>query len=199
MQVSKLETIIQGQGHGLFLIQDLAWKSCLIHICWMSKWINRISEPVISLMRTWGSREVTWLIRIMQLFSGWYWDWLSASCFLPQTAAPNCPEERLTLGWNRLSRVSLLLCHVRVSGVALIHSAAPGPEMSLVKATQTSMLLHPVDTSLSSCYLTFQHSWLFPPSWNAFSFRLLWEHNGLFLSWSLPLISFAEFSFLADH
>lgn len=24
MQVSKLETIIQGQGHGLFLIQDLA-------------------------------------------------------------------------------------------------------------------------------------------------------------------------------
>lgn len=122
----------------------------------MSKWINRISEHLILLMRTWGSREVTWLIRIIQLFSGWYWDWLSASCFLPQTAAPTCPEERLTLGWNRLSRVSLLLCHVRVSGVALIHSAAPGPGMSLVKATQTSMLLHPVDASLSSCYLTFQ-------------------------------------------
>lgn len=99
----------------------------------MSKWISRISEHLILLMRTWGSREVTWLIGIMQLFR-WYWDWLSASCFLLQTAVPTCPEEWLTLGWGRLSQI--LLCRVRVSGVALIHSASSDPEISLIKATQ---------------------------------------------------------------
>ena len=83
---------------------------------------------------TWGSREITWLIGIMQLFSGWYWDWLSASCFLLQTAVPTCPEEWLTLGWGRLSQI--LLCHVRVGGVALIHSASSDLEISLIKATQ---------------------------------------------------------------
>lgn len=55
---------------------------------------------------------------------------MSASCFLPQCTATS-PEERLTLGWSRLTK--LLLYHVGVGGVTLIHIASPGPE--LVKAT----------------------------------------------------------------
>lgn len=131
--------------------------------------------------RGWKSKEVIWLIRITQLFRGWI-ETVSLHLLLPQCITQVSPGERLTLGRGRLSK--FLLCHVRVGGVTPIHSASPGPETSLLKATHDLYVAASCGHSLSPCYLTFQQiqcCWLLPPSWNTFSSRLLWWHNDLFL------------------
>lgn len=152
--------------------------------------------------RRWKSWEVIWLIRITQLFRAWT-ETVSLYLLLPQCITPVSPEKRRTLGWGRLSK--LLLCHVRVGGVTLIHSASPGPETSLLKATRdlhvaascgcslVSMLL---DLSADSVQLTtssFLRYFLLQAS-----VMVRWSVS-LWLNWLLCLVSFGDFSFFSGH